>query len=66
MFHEFMGAMFRLSFECPRKLRGLSIHSSSLLEKGKMCALLAVHDETQEVNVILFEPFLREGTVSLD
>ena len=29
-----------------------------------MCALLAVHDNTQEVNVILFESFLRESTVS--
>ncbi|MCJ1327194.1 hypothetical protein MMC10_003861 [Thelotrema lepadinum] len=65
MFHEFMGAIFRLSFECPRKLRGLSILSSSLLDKGKMCALLAVHDDTQEVNVLLFESFLRESTEAM-
>ena len=64
MFHEYMGAIFRLSYECPRNLRGPAILSSSMFEKGKMCALLAIHDDTHKINVILFEAFLRESTVS--
>ena len=64
MFNENLGAVFRLSFECPRKLRGISILKSRLFEKGMMCALLAVHEDTKQINVLLFESFLRESTVS--
>ena len=63
MFNDLFGTIFRVSFECPYKLRGQSLLSSSLLEKSKMCALLAIHDETKEVNVLLFEVYQRETTV---
>ena len=63
MFNEFVGAIFRVSFECPYKLRGQALLSSSLLERSKTCALLAIHDETKEINILLFEIYQRETTV---
>lgn len=63
-FHDIHGAIFRFSFECPPSLRGAALTSSNVFEQMKMCALLAVHTKTNEVNVILCEPYSRTNSVS--
>ena len=64
MFHEYKGAMIRLSFDCPRALQGNKIHRSGLFEEGMLCALVGLHDETSELSTTFFEIHLRESTVS--
>ncbi|MCJ1396934.1 hypothetical protein MMC11_000126 [Xylographa trunciseda] len=62
MFHEYKGAMVRLSFDCPRALQGSKIHSSGLFEQGMLCALVGLHEETNELSTTFFEVHLREST----
>ena len=64
LFHERDGLMARLSYDCPFKLRGRAISKSGIFEEGKMVCLVARHEETEAVNVIMMEVFLRESSVS--
>lgn len=64
IFHENDGLLVRLSYHCPRILRGRAMGKSSVLEKGMMVALLVMHEDSPEVNVVFFEVHLRESTVS--
>ena len=56
--------MPRLSYDCPYKLRGNAIQKSDILDEGKMVCLIAIHEKTRDVNVVLLEVHLRETTVS--
>ncbi|MCJ1377076.1 hypothetical protein MMC17_000166 [Xylographa soralifera] len=62
LFHEYKGVMVRLSFNCPRALQGGRIHRSGLFEEGMLCALVGLHDETDELSTTFFEVHLREST----
>ena len=62
-FEERNGAHFCFSFACPEQLRGAGLRLTNVFEEGKMCALLAFDDETNEVNVILFQCLYRTPRV---
>ncbi|MCJ1282587.1 hypothetical protein MMC26_001912 [Xylographa opegraphella] len=62
MFHDYKGAMVRVSFDCPRALQGGRIHQSGLFEEGMLCALLGMHHETNELTTTFFQVHLREST----
>ncbi|MCJ1432454.1 hypothetical protein MMC27_001810 [Xylographa pallens] len=62
IFHEYKGTMVRISFDCPRALQGGKIHRSGLFEEGMLCALVGLHDETDELSTTFFQVHLREST----
>ena len=64
IFHEYKGTMVRISFDCPRALQGGKIHRSGLFEEGMLCALVGLHDESDELTTTFFQVHLRESTVS--
>ena len=59
------GASVIVSYDCPPGLRGKAMHTSTVFEEGKLCALVAVHEDTNEVNVLLCEVLMRHSTVSI-
>ena len=62
-FHEFHGAILRLSYDCPRALQGRRIHSAGLFEENMLCALIGLDEDTTALTTIFFEVHLRESTV---
>ena len=64
-FHETKGTIVRLSYDCPTALQGNKIHKSGLFADGMLCAMIALHEGTNELTTTFFEVFLRESTVSL-
>ena len=63
-FHETKGTIVRLSYDCPMALQGNKIHRSGLFADGMLCAMIALHEDTNELTTTFFEVFLRESTVS--
>lgn len=63
-FHEYQSAMVRLSFDCPHSLQGRKIHQTGVFEKGMLCALIGLHEETDELTTTFFQVELKEGSVS--
>ena len=62
LFHEFKGTVVRLSFACPRTLRGRRMHSSGLFEKGMLIALLGLDEDGSSLSTTFFEVHLRQST----
>lgn len=62
LFHEFKGTVVRLSFACPRTLRGSRMHSSGLFEKGMLIALLGLDEDGSSLSTTFFEVHLRQST----
>jgi hypothetical protein len=63
-FQDKKGALMRISFNCPRSLERNRIHKSSVLEHGMMCAIIGLHDDTDELTTTFFEVHMKESTVS--
>lgn len=63
-YHRYDGALFRLSFDCPSDLRRFALLKSDLFGTQKLCSLIAIHEETSEINVIHFEVKERQPSVS--
>jgi hypothetical protein len=63
-FHESKGAIVRLSFDCPKALQERRIHKAGVLERGMLCALIGLHEETDELTTTFFQVELKEATVS--
>jgi hypothetical protein len=61
-FDEKRGPNVRLSYRCPVLLSGRRIHDSSVLEEGMLVALVTIHEDSKELNVIFFTVHLREST----
>ena len=62
-FDEYQGLIVRLSYDCPKRLRGRAMNTAKILEHGKLCTLLAVHEDGT-LNTVMFNVFLRQSTVS--
>lgn len=65
LFHEAKGAVIRLSFACPRTLRGGRMHISGLFEKGMLVALLGLDEDGSSLSTTFFEVHLRQSTDSM-
>ena len=65
LFHEAKGTVVRLSFACPRTLRGGRMHSSGLFEKGMLVALLGLDEDGSSLSTTFFEIHLRQSTDSM-
>jgi len=63
-FHESKGAVVRLSFDCPRFLQDMRIHNQPVLEPGMLCALIGLHEGTNELTTTFFQVDIKQGTVS--
>ena len=63
-FHEYKGAIVRLSFDCPKYLQDLQIHKHPVLESGMLCALVGLHEGTNELRTTFFQVDIKQGTVS--
>lgn len=65
LFHEAKGTVVRLSFACPRTLRGGRMHSSGLFEKGMLVALVGLDEDGSSLSTTFFEVHLRQSTDSM-
>lgn len=65
LFHEAKGAVIRLSFACPRPLRGGRMHTSGLFENGMLVALLGLDEDGSSLSTTFFEVHLRQSTDSM-
>lgn len=64
VFHEVRGAIVRLSYDCPWVLQGAKIHrTSNLFQEGMLCALVGLHEGSDELSTTFFEIYLLESTV---
>ena len=59
------GAVFQLSYDCPKDLRRTAMGTSSVLEEGKLCGLLAIHKKSEQVNIVLCTTYQRESTETM-
>ena len=65
-FHEFHGAILRISYDCPRALQGRRIHTAGLFEENMLCALVGLDEGATLLTTTFFEVYLRESTVGFD
>ena len=64
-FSESNSLIVRLSFECPKELRGLAMHKKKIFEKGMLVGLVGMNKETKEVFTTFFQTHLRESTEAM-
>ncbi|MCJ1250969.1 hypothetical protein MMC30_008199 [Trapelia coarctata] len=64
-FHESKGAVVRLSFDCPKYLQDMQIHKHPVLERGMLCALIGIHDGTDELTTTFFQVDVKQGTLAM-
>ncbi|KLJ08393.1 hypothetical protein EMPG_16163 [Blastomyces silverae] len=65
LFHDRQGLMVRISYLCPKKLRGRKIFNSGRFESGMVVALVGLDNEGNELSVIFFEAYLSQSTDSM-
>ena len=58
------GAAVVVSYDCPPQFRGRAMHTATIFEERKLCALIVLHEDNREVNVILCDILMRHSTVS--
>ena len=61
-FQEHDGIQVRCSFSCPVALRGDALRLSNVLEKGMLCAIIAVNVQTDELYTVFCETITRHST----
>ncbi|KAI9704227.1 MAG: hypothetical protein M1836_007088 [Candelina mexicana] len=66
LFHETKGLVLRLSYACPKFLRGRWMHSSGLFEQGMLVALVGLDDIDHALSTTFFEVVLRESTDAMN
>ncbi|KAI9794294.1 MAG: hypothetical protein M1835_006682 [Candelina submexicana] len=66
LFHETKGLVLRLSYACPKFLRGRWMHSSGLFEEGMLVALVGLDDIDHALSTTFFEVVLRESTDAMN
>lgn len=59
------GVMIRMSFDCPKSLRGREMHRSSRLEQGMLVGVLLLNHDTNELSVQYFNINFRQSTYCL-
>ncbi|OAS99706.1 uncharacterized protein BDCG_16275 [Blastomyces dermatitidis ER-3] len=65
LFHDRQGLMVRISYLCPKKLRGRKIFNSGRFENGMVVALVGLDNEGNELSVVFFEAYLSQSTDSM-
>jgi hypothetical protein len=63
--HEFKGMMVRISYDCPRNMQGRQIHRSGRLEKGMLCALVGLCEDSESLSTTFFSVHLSQSTYSM-
>ncbi|PGH04969.1 hypothetical protein AJ79_06926 [Helicocarpus griseus UAMH5409] len=64
-FHDRKGLMVRLSYLCPKRLRGRKIFNSGRFENGMVVALVGLDDDGVGLSVTFFETYLSQSTDSM-
>ncbi|KKZ67786.1 hypothetical protein EMCG_06552 [[Emmonsia] crescens] len=65
IFHDRQGLMVRISYLCPKKLRGRKIFNSGRFESGIVVALVGLDGDGDELSVTFFEAYLSQSTDSM-
>ncbi|OJD18137.1 hypothetical protein AJ78_01803 [Emergomyces pasteurianus Ep9510] len=65
LFDDRKGLIVRISYLCPKKLRGRKIFNSGRFENGMVVALVGLDDDGDELSVTFFEAFLSQSTDSM-
>lgn len=66
LFDKYNGLMIRVSYSCPKGLRGSKMHGSGRFEPGMLVALVGVDNSNVGVSVTFFESYLCESTDSMN
>ncbi len=66
IFHETKGLVMRLSYACPKLLRGRWMHSAGLFEEGMLVALVGLDNKDRTLSTTFFEVILRESTDAMN
>ncbi|KAK2761189.1 hypothetical protein FQN54_001710 [Arachnomyces sp. PD_36] len=65
-FEDRKGLMVRVSFACPRNMRGRNMFRTGRLEKGMVAALVGLDDDGVSLSVTFFEIVLRQSTNAME
>ncbi|KAK2783225.1 hypothetical protein FQN53_009311 [Emmonsiellopsis sp. PD_33] len=65
IFHDRKGLLVRVSYACPRKLRGSRIFTSGRFENGMVVALVGIDDDGVSLSATFFETYLCQSTDSM-
>ena len=64
--HEYAGILLRISYDCPRFMRGKAMYNAGRLQEGMLTALLCFNRDTNELRTHFMQAHKAQSTMSMN